>query len=93
MLHRSLAAVLLLGTAVTISAQSNVSFETYNDPVETAAGAIVAGDFNNDGKPDLVECCNASTQMVFRAGNGLGRFAGPTRRSTATGVSGNWACP
>ncbi|MGC2636346.1 MAG: VCBS repeat-containing protein [Acidobacteriaceae bacterium] len=78
MLHRSLAAVLLLGTAVTISAQSNVSFETYNDPVKTAAGSIVAGDFNNDGKPDLVECCNASTQMVFRAGNGEGRFAAPS---------------
>jgi hypothetical protein len=78
MLHRTLAAAFLLGTAVTVSAQSNLSFETYNDPNKVAGNSIVAGDFNNDGKPDLVECCNASTQMVFREGNGDGTFKAPT---------------
>lgn len=78
MLHRILAAAILLGTAVTLSAQSNVSFETYNNPVKTATNNVVAGDFNNDGKPDLVECCNTSTQMVFRSGNGNGTFNAPT---------------
>jgi FG-GAP-like repeat len=78
MLHRIFAAAVLLGSAVTLSAQSSVSFETYNDPHETVSNSIVAGDFNNDGKPDLVECCNGSTQMVFRAGNGDGTFAAPT---------------
>jgi hypothetical protein len=77
MLQRSLAVAFLLGSAVTLSAQSNLSFETYNDPHETAGNSMVAGDFNNDGKPDLVQCCNNSTQMVFRAGNGDGTFAAP----------------
>jgi hypothetical protein len=77
MLHRIFAAAVLLGTAVTLSAQSNVSFETYNDSNQTATAGMVTGDFNNDGKPDLVQCCNSSTQMVFRAGNGDGTFAAP----------------
>jgi hypothetical protein len=78
MLHRILAAAFLLGTAVSLNAQSNLSFETYNDSNKVAGNSIVAGDFNNDGKPDLVECCNGSTQMVFREGNGDGTFKAPT---------------
>jgi len=78
MLHRILAAGFLLGATVTLSAQSNVSFESYNDPTPTATNNVVSGDFNNDGKPDLLECCNSSTQLVFRAGNGSGTFAAPT---------------
>lgn len=77
MLHRILAAAILLGTTVIMNAQSNVSFETYNDPIKTATGGMVAGDFNNDGKPDLIQCCNSSTQMVFREGNGNGTFGAP----------------
>ena len=77
MLHRILAATFLLGTAVALSAQSNPSFETYSDPVKTAGNNVLAGDFNNDGKPDLIECCNTSTQMVFREGNGQGSFGAP----------------
>lgn len=78
MLHRILAVSFLLGTTVTLGAQSNVSFETYNDPTKTAGSNVLAGDFNNDGKPDLIECCNTSTQMVFRQGNGDGTFKAPT---------------
>jgi hypothetical protein len=77
MLHRILAAAALLATAVTVNAQSNVSFETYSDPAATADYNVLAGDFNNDGKPDLIQCCNSSTQMVFRAGHGDGTFAAP----------------
>jgi FG-GAP-like repeat len=78
MSYRLLALILLVGTTGALSAQSTVSFETYNDANTTATSNVVAGDFNNDGRPDLLECCNASTQMVFRAGNGNGKFAAPT---------------
>jgi hypothetical protein len=78
MLHRTLAAAVLLGSAVALNAQSNVSFETSSDPIKTATNNVLGGDFNNDGKPDLIECCNTSTQMVFREGNGDGTFKAPT---------------
>lgn len=77
MLHQTLAVAILLGSAASLPAQSNVSFETYNNPQETADSSVIAGDFNNDGKPDLIECCNSSTQMVFRQGNGDGTFRAP----------------
>ena len=77
MLHRILSVLFLAATTVTLAAQSGVSFETYGDTFKTNGGPVVAGDFNNDGKPDLIECCNSSTQMVFRAGNGDGTFRAP----------------
>lgn len=77
MLYRILAVLFLAGTAATLAAQSTVSFETYGDTYQTDSETLVAGDFNNDGKPDLIECCNSSTQMVFRAGNGDGTFQAP----------------
>ena len=49
-------AFLGLATATFATAQSNLSFETYGDTAKVGTGAMVAGDFNNDGKPDLVQC-------------------------------------
>lgn len=86
MSYRILSVLFLAGTTVSLAAQSTVSFETYGDTFKTNSGPVVAGDFNNDGKPDLVECCNSSTQMVFRAGNGNGTFAAPVA-AAATPVS------
>ena len=77
MLVRILAAVFLAGTTATLVAQSAVSFETAGDTYHTDSGPIVAGDFNNDGKPDLIECCDANNMMVFRQGNGDGTFQAP----------------
>lgn len=77
MSYRLLAVLFLTGAAASLSAQSSVSFETYGETYKTDTGALVAGDFNNDSKPDLIECCNSSTQMVFRAGNGDGTFQAP----------------
>ena len=77
MLYRILAVLFLAGTTATLPAQSTVSFETHGDAYKTNSESLVAGDFNNDGKPDLIECCNSSTQMVFRAGNGDGTFQAP----------------
>lgn len=72
-----LALLFFAAIPATLAAQSNVSFETYGDTYKTDLGPQVAGDFNNDGKPDLIQCCNSSTQMVFRAGNGDGTFQAP----------------
>lgn len=77
MLCRILAVLFLAGTTATLVAQSTVSFETAGDTYHTDTGSVVAGDFNNDGKPDLVECCNSSDLLVFRAGNGDGTFQAP----------------
>jgi hypothetical protein len=77
MLYRILAVLFLAGTTAPLIAQSTVSFETYGDTYKSDTGAQVAGDFNNDGKPDLIQCCNSSTQMIFRAGNGDGTFQAP----------------
>jgi hypothetical protein len=81
MLHRILVLWFLAGTAAALTAQSNVSFEIANDPyaISNSNGytpAVVAGDFNNDGKPDLVQCCGTNG-LVFRAGNGDGTFQAP----------------
>ena len=86
MSYRILAVLFLAGTTASLTAQSTVSFETYGDTYKTNSGPVVTGDFNNDGKPDLIECCNTSTQMVFRAGNGYGSFAAPVA-AAATPVS------
>jgi hypothetical protein len=92
MLHRIVTLSFLLGTTATLMAQSNLSFETYldtNPAIAQSGGYLVAGDFNNDGKPDLIECCNSSSQMVFRAGNGDGTFQAPAVAwPTAVALSG-----
>ena len=79
MLVRTLALLFLAGTTATLAAQSNVSFETYANAYSTDPYLIplAAGDFNNDGKPDLIECCNSSNQLIFVAGNGDGTFQAP----------------
>jgi len=89
MSYRILSVLFLAGTTVSLAAQSTVSFETYGDTYQTNGGPIVTGDFNNDGKPDLITCCNSSTQMVFRAGYGNGTFAAPVAAAaTPVALSG-----
>jgi hypothetical protein len=83
MLHRLLAAALLIGATASLSAQSSESFELYADSYAIPnPNAVVAGDFNNDGKPDFIQCCN-STGLVFRAGNGDGSFGSPVTAASA----------
>lgn len=83
MLYRILVVLFLAGTTATIYAQSNVSMELYADTYAIGYNAVVSGDFNNDGKPDLVQCCN-STGLVFRAGNGDGTFQAPVTAVAAS---------
>jgi hypothetical protein len=83
MLPRFLAAALVIGATVSLSAQSNVSFELFTDTYQIVnPNAAASGDFNNDGKPDLVQCCN-STGLIFRAGSGDGTFAAPVTAASA----------
>lgn len=82
MLHRLLTAALAIGAAAPLFAQSNVSFETYGVSQSNNGGngyhaALVTGDFNNDGKPDIVQCCNSNEQLMFLEGNGDGTFLAP----------------
>ncbi|MGB9146981.1 MAG: VCBS repeat-containing protein [Acidobacteriaceae bacterium] len=84
MFHRILVVLLLAGTTATLSAQSSVSFEMFADTYTVPnPNGIASGDFNNDGKPDLIECCN-STGLIFRAGNGDGSFQAPVTAATAS---------
>ncbi len=88
MLVRILAALFLAGTTATLAAQSNVSFELNADTYTTGGGAVVTGDFNNDGKPDFIQCCGAgstsgSSVLEFRAGNGDGTFEAPATAAAA----------
>jgi hypothetical protein len=64
-------AAFLLGTTATLFAQTNVSFELKNDGYFTTSGPVVQGDFNNDGKPDVIE------GVYLRLGNGDGTFQPP----------------
>ena len=82
MLHRILTVLCLAATTATLAAQSNVSFETYGISQTNNGGsgyhpALVTGDFNNDGRPDIVQCCNSNEQLIFLEGNGDGTFRTP----------------
>ncbi len=55
--------------------------------VSGTVGGIVAGDFNGDGKVDLVAnafTSQSSNQLLFYAGKGNGTFAAPTTTSTGS---------
>lgn len=80
MCHRLLAAAVLLGAAATLAAQTPGS-ELNRDTYEVLNDlTIVQGDFNHDGKPDLVLGGGSSDQgdmVTLRLGNGDGTFQPP----------------
>jgi hypothetical protein len=78
---RLFAATLFLGSAVTLAAQTNVSFDLHRDQnVSIGTGSpIVQGDFNHDSKPDLV---TFQDNLVLELGNGDGTFQAPVTIGT-----------
>jgi len=77
----------LFASTVALTAQSTPSFELKRDTTPTSGSQFsVQGDFNNDGKPDLV------TGLTLRLGKGDGTFGSPmTVGSTNGGVIGDVA--
>jgi hypothetical protein len=71
--------------AVTLAAQTVSSFELSRDTNQAiSADAIVSGDFNNDGKPDVIVGGGATmNDIVLRKGNGDGTFQAPVVISQA----------
>jgi hypothetical protein len=70
------AATLFLAATTALTAQSNVSFELHHDPnIPQGAGyPVVQGDFNKDGKPDLI---TIRGNILLQLGNGDGTFQAP----------------
>jgi hypothetical protein len=73
-------ATLAIGIPATLTAQSKPSFEMKRDtnPVAGDGSALTQGDFNSDGKPDLILGGGAaSADITLRLGNGDGTFQAP----------------
>ena len=80
MLSRYLPAATLAASAICLSAQTTTpSFELSRDTYPAvSAYNVVQGDFNNDGKPDVVVGGGASEGILtLRLGNGDGTFQAP----------------
>ncbi|HEX4007739.1 MAG TPA: VCBS repeat-containing protein [Acidobacteriaceae bacterium] len=79
MFHRFLAATFLVCTTATLAAQSTLSFELNRDTYDVYNDfTVVQGDFNHDGKPDLVLGGGANAdELTLRLGKGDGTFAAP----------------
>lgn len=89
MLHRIFAALALASASVTLSAQTTPGFELVrNTATIKNAGTIVQGDFNNDGKPDVVIGGGATTpwELTLRLGNGDGTFQPDTVIATTNNI-------
>lgn len=73
------ASALLACTTLSLCAQTTPSFELKADTQSAYnASALAQGDFNRDGKPDLVVGGGASiTTITLRLGNGDGTFGAP----------------
>jgi hypothetical protein len=76
------ATFILLGSTARLFAQTSASFEMSMDtnPV-IGNGTMAVGDFNGDGKPDVIICAGDNggdmNELVLRLGNGDGTFQPP----------------
>jgi hypothetical protein len=67
----------LLGIAVQAEAQVPFTISA-SIPVSSGVGAVATGDFNNDGKLDLVVASRANNMVSLLLGNGAGSFGAPS---------------
>ena len=72
-----------------LTVQSGPSCDYWaTSPVNIATGAypkaLTIGDFNNDGKQDLVAVVTGSSSILIMLGNGTGGFSSPTNFSVGT---------
>jgi FG-GAP-like repeat/Bacterial Ig domain/FG-GAP repeat len=89
MCSRFLPVLLVSMAAAPVFAQVNPSFELSadNNFINAGSNGMVAGDFNNDGKPDYLVTGSATSQagLTLRLGNGDGTFQAPINYGTASG--------
>jgi hypothetical protein len=71
-----LSALVLVTSTFAAHSQTNVSFELKFDPSVYSYSPIVQGDFDRDGKLDIVYATDNS--LMLRRGNGDGTFQAPT---------------
>lgn len=78
-----LASALLLAST-TLYAQTSASFEMSRDVNPAiAAESVAVGDFNNDGKPDVILAgSGGDNQLALQLGNGDGTFQAPVTFAT-----------
>ena len=80
--------VCLLAATVSLAAQTAPSFELKRDTIASSGSALAQGDFNQDGKPDLILGGGAQPNNIsLRAGNGDGTFQAPRAIGTVAGYS------
>jgi hypothetical protein len=77
----------LLSTQALVPNSTNVNWNSLVEPFSNVYGAVVPGDFNGDGKTDLVYVVSGQTnQLAVLFGNGDGTFTA-AQNSTSIGVN------
>ncbi len=89
MYHRilpiSLSGLLLLATALSQTPPTMVNFSSQIYTTGPGPAAVVSGDFNQDGNPDLAVIDGATSSMQILLGVGAGKFSLGSQTNTGNG--------
>jgi hypothetical protein len=80
----SLSGLLLITAALAQTAPTNITFSTETFNTGPAPAAVVSGDFNQDGKPDLAVIDSQSSSVQILLGAGGGQFTLGSQTNTGT---------